>query len=859
MLNKLIVASCLPVFCATVTTAAPYQRGYLSPEESHKSIELQDGYSMKLVLSDPDVIEPVSMAWDGNGVLYVVEMRTYMQDVDAKGEKEPISRISRHEDVDGDGIYEKHSVFIDNLMLPRMVLPLDDRVMVGVTDTLDLWTYRDSDGDGVADEKVKVYEGGRRGGNMEHQPSGLLWNLDNWLYSTYTPKRYRFTDGKFEVEDLPKGQGQWGIGRDNVGRLYYSDAGGEKPAFSFQQPLVYGALNLPNQEEKGFRNVYPIAKVPDVQGGPRRVGKSGGLNHFTGGGGQSIYRGDRLPEDLQGNLVLPEPVGRLIRRAKVTRKDGFSVLSNYYKEDEFVRSADVNFRPLWSATSPDGAMMVIDIHRGIIQQGNWTKKGSYLRGIIKEWGLDKNIGKGRIYRLEHASYRPDKKPQMLKESTAELVAHLSHPNGWWRDTAQKLIILRDDRESVVPALEQLVRSGSSELGRLHGLWTLEGISQSSPEILAAALNDKDSQVRAAAIRIGEPYFSEGNDSFIRAFLSNKHLQNDVEMQLQSLNSIAYSGTQHADLIAYGEKLKKQKRNHVVFGALESMNNDLAERRANEGILRAKNKVFADSMARGQVAFEQLCFACHGADGKGAPMSGVEGQFLAPSFVGNKRLNDSDEASILTLLQGLTGPLDGKKYVGLMVGMENNSDEWIADIVTYIRNSFGNESYRTDPEMVAYLRKAHRNRKTPWTQGELEKLAPPTLFRKGWKLTASHGEHELKNLTDDNPRTRYTTGAQQKKGMWVQVELPRQELISGIKMDNARSNRDYPRGYQVVVSKDGKNWSKPLVNGVGGVEKAEARFVPQEAKFIKVELTADCDEKLFWTIHELELYGVSRVN
>ena len=118
-----------------------YQRGFLSVEESHKSIQLQDGYSLELVLSDPHTEEPVACAFDGNGVLYVVEMRTYMQTADAGGEQEPRSRISRHEDTDGDGIYDKHSVFIDNLLLPRAVLPLDDRVMVHVTNTLDLWNW----------------------------------------------------------------------------------------------------------------------------------------------------------------------------------------------------------------------------------------------------------------------------------------------------------------------------------------------------------------------------------------------------------------------------------------------------------------------------------------------------------------------------------------------------------------------------------------------------------------------------------------------------------------------------------------------------------------------------------------------
>ena len=88
--------------------------------------------------------------------------------------------------------------------------------------------------------------------------------------------------------------------------------------FYFQQPIAYGALDLPEQEANGFREVFPIADVPDVQGGKRRVNKRGGLNNFTGCAGQGIYRGDRLPADLKGNLIIPEPVGRLIRRAIVT-------------------------------------------------------------------------------------------------------------------------------------------------------------------------------------------------------------------------------------------------------------------------------------------------------------------------------------------------------------------------------------------------------------------------------------------------------------------------------------------------------------------------------------------------------------
>ena len=831
-----------------------YQKGFLSIEEAHKSIELQDGYALDLVLSNPDIHEPVAMAWDGNGALYVVEMRTYMQDANAVGEQTPKSRISRHEDTNGDGVYDKHSVFIDNLLLPRAVLPLDDRIMVHTTNTLDLWTYRDTDNDGVADEKVKVYEGGRRGGNMEHQPSGLIWNLDNWIYVTYENKRYRFTNGKLEVEKIPRGGGQWGIGMDDAGRNYYSAAGGEKPAFYFQQPIAYGALDLPGQEANGFREVFPIADVPDVQGGRRRVSKRGGLNNFTGCAGQGIYRGDRLPADLKGDLIIPEPVGRLIRRAKVTRKDGRTVLTNAYPGTEFIRTRDINFRPLWATTSPDGAMMVIDMHRGIIQQGNWTRPGSYLRGVIDKWGIHKNIQQGRIYRLTHDSFRPDKQPRMLDETTEELVAHLSHPNGWWRDTAQKLIILRTDRDSVVPLLEKKVRESKSELGRLHALWTLEGIGKASPKVLAAAIADSSSLVRSNAVRVAELFLADGDSTVVTALTDSAYLEDDPEMFLQAINSISFSGTENETLRALHDSLIEVNVNNPVIGQLKQIKRSNQSEREKRRINTKRNARLAKSMESGKVIYQQLCFSCHGPDGKGAPMPGQPGHKLAPSFRSNPRLMSHDNTAVLTLLHGLTGDIDGKKYEGLMVSMATNDNEWIANITTYIRNSFGNKAEPTRPSQVEELRDRFKSRKEPWTQAELEKIYPPILAnQKQWKLTASHGQDELKGCVDHDMSSRFTTGKFQNPGMWVQVELPKISEITQITLDAGSSTGDYPRGYEVVASIDGKTWTKPIARGDGKSAVTNIKFAPTKAKFLKITQTKR-HSGLYWSIHEMSLNG-----
>ena len=96
----------------------------LSPADEAKKIWLPPGFKLEPVLADPDIQEPAQIAFDGNGRMFVLEIRGYMQDADATGELDPVGRISLHEDKDGDGVYETHHVFVDKLIFPRFVTPL---------------------------------------------------------------------------------------------------------------------------------------------------------------------------------------------------------------------------------------------------------------------------------------------------------------------------------------------------------------------------------------------------------------------------------------------------------------------------------------------------------------------------------------------------------------------------------------------------------------------------------------------------------------------------------------------------------------------------------------------------------------
>ena len=216
-----------------------------TPAEEAKGFMLPAGYRLELVAADPDVISPTLIEFDGNGRMYVGEMISYMMDASATREHDPISRISRWESTKGDGHYDKRTVFVDHVVAPRMILPLQDGVILtSETDSDDLVKWTDTNGDGVADKRDVVFTGIGQSGdpNIEHQKAGLLWNMDNWIYTTYNPFRIRWTPSGFLRESTAANGGQWGLASDDDGKPWFVDAGGERGPMNFQFPIHYGSF-----------------------------------------------------------------------------------------------------------------------------------------------------------------------------------------------------------------------------------------------------------------------------------------------------------------------------------------------------------------------------------------------------------------------------------------------------------------------------------------------------------------------------------------------------------------------------------------------------------------------------------------
>ncbi len=822
-----------------------------TPAETMASIQLPPGYHLQLVLSEPEIKEPVIASFDGDGRMFVAEMRSYMQEIDGKNELEPVSRVSLHWSSKGDGVYDKHTVFADKLKLPRMLLPLDKgRVVIGETDTNDLFLYTDTDGDGVSDKKEPFYEGGARGGNLEHQPNGLVWAIDNGMYSTYNNYRLRWTPKGVVKEPAAANNGQWGLGQDDHGKVYFVNAGGESGPVSFQVPVVYGAFNPKERFAPGFEEVWPLVGRADVQGGANRFRPADKtLNHFTATAGIEVYRGDRLPAELRGNVFFGEPVGRLVRRSTVKSEDGRVTLSNPYQDakSEFLRSTDPCFRPLNLTTAPDGTLYIVDMYRGIIQEGNWVREGSYLRKVVEQYHFQDVVGHGRIYRLVHDTTTPGPQPHMLDETPAQLVAHLDHPNGWWRDTAQKLLVLRSDK-SVAPALAAMARGNKNYLARMHALWTLEGLGALEPALVREKLKDENPQVRATAIRVSESLYKAGDKSFL-ADLEAMSNDKDVDVVIQSALS--------AKLLEFPNwkpQLEALAASHPTTGLKA-----IADAILNPpGAITAKQFTGQQlkQMRAGEATYQTLCAACHAPDGKGMPMvGGIPNARLAPALAGSKTILGYKDGPILVQLHGLIGDIDGKKYEGQMISMATNDDAWIASVLSYVRNSFGNHASFISPKEVAQLRATTKARTQPWTAPELRAALPqPLTNRSEWKLTASHANAACAAAIDGNKKSRYTTGASQVPGMWFQIELPRETSVAGVELDSSDSPRDYPRGYKAEVSTDGQKWIE-VAQGNGSDAVTEIDFPAVNARFIRVTQTGSVNG-LFWSIHELQVLAAS---
>jgi putative heme-binding domain-containing protein len=476
----------------------------LPPDEALRTFRVAEGFRIECVAAEPLVVDPVFFEFDPDGRIWAIEFRGWMRDLEGSGEGDPLCRIVVLDDTDGDGRMDTSTVFLDGLVMPRTLAFVEGGVLVA--EPPHLWYCRDLDGDLACDSKERVGEYGKPG-NPEHTDNGLMLALDNWMYNAKSSVRHRFADGRLEPSPTAF-RGQWGIAQDDHGRLFYNYENSALHAdlapadFVLRNPhlpagCVAAALNVNVAADAA--EVFPIRVTPGITLGGTELRPDGRLRTFTVACGPSIYRGDQYPPEYRGAAVIPEAAGHLVRLALLDGDGATLAARNAFGDREWIASTDERFRPVCSRTGPDGTVYFCDLYRGVIEHVIFMMP--YLRNQILSRGLDKPIGLGRIYRVVHEGGEPGPRPRLAAAENAALVESLAHPNGWWRDTAQRLLVERRAVD-VADRLREVAASDTTmPVGRVHALWTLSGIDRLDWKTAASCLGAADASLSAHAIRL----------------------------------------------------------------------------------------------------------------------------------------------------------------------------------------------------------------------------------------------------------------------------------------------------------------------------------------------------------------------
>ncbi|WP_041522723.1 PVC-type heme-binding CxxCH protein [Gilvimarinus agarilyticus] len=731
----------------------------LNVEQALKSFNLQPGFVVEPVVSEPNVFNPVAMSFDAKGRMWVAEMTTYMPDVRGEGEMKPEGNIAVLEDTDGDGAVDKRRIFLSDIILPRTISLVEGGIFYA--DQTSLYFTEVLEKDGVLTPGIRevVDPNYAEGGNVEHKPNTMLYGIDNWYYNAKSNKKYQTLPLTAELpegsEEIYRNQywklvraetdyrGQWGLSMDDYGRLYHNGNSSpihgeylrpgslrknpgywpEMPAHSIGDIYVY-----PSRMNPGINRGYMEGML--VADGPDR----GKLVGFTAASGSLVYRGSNFPKKFYGMGLTPEPAANLISARFINEGEGELTGKPVYPKQELFTSQDERFRPVNLYNAPDGTVYILDMYHGILQHKEFLT--SYLAAQIDDRELDKNNNTmGRIYRLRWQANEAAKVANLASANNAELVALLAHANAWQRDTARRLLIERNAKASAASIRKQLEQL-PDPVGIVNSLWALYGLGEIDLATVKTFMASENDQVAMAAAAVGEALPEKDHKAYHTLLLSLA--QSGYPRALQAAVSVSAikGGTDVSKQVLDAYLDKPYTREAVISGLGDDADafiarieddypdaqvmyalNNLGKKRqdaSNREQLSKSGKALYDEgkkLYNGRTA----CAGCHGAHGNGVP--GLGPTFWNSQWVSNK------ETLAKVLLHGLSGPIwvdvhywNTQAVMPGFAARADISDKDLAAIATYIRNSWGNTldsgSAYTEAE-VAKVRAKTEGRATPY--------------------------------------------------------------------------------------------------------------------------------------------------
>ena len=545
-----------------VSCHQPDSRVSTSAQNALSTFELDPRFQIELVASEPLVADPVAMEIDEAGRMYVVEMHGYPLDKSGTG------KIKLLSDTDGDGRMDESTVFADELVLPTGIMRWKKGVLV--TDPPHVLYLEDTTGDGKADLRNIVLTGFAVS-NPQHNVNSPLLGLDNWIYlgheAAITTHRYeeefgdrggdiyfpaqpdsprlpenasgrsvRFRPDSHELEMLSS-KTQFGQTFDAWGHhLLVTNSNHiiqEVIAARYLErnpDLLVSDATQSLSDHGNAPEVFPITDNPEHQ-------LLTNVGIITSACGLTMYQGGAFPAGFDSVTFVAEPVSNLVHADRLTDQGASFTASRLYPEKEFLASTDAWFRPVNMYVGPDGALYVIDYYRQIIEHPEWMAEE-----VVQSGALYNGTDQGRIYRITPKGTQPvswTKESLLGDATTEELVEALAHDNAWWRRHAQRLLLDRNEEEAV-PLLKEMAQNTDAPLGRLHALWTLEGLRELSPEIIRQALQDPVPGIRENAIRLAELHLDEA-PALTEALLALQE-DTDPKVRFQLLCTLGFLDT-----------------------------------------------------------------------------------------------------------------------------------------------------------------------------------------------------------------------------------------------------------------------------------------------------------------------------
>ena len=706
-------------------------------------------FEITAIAAEPLLNSPVAMSFDHLGRIWVVELPGYMRDIDGSDENAPDGKIIILEDENEDGIMDTRSVFLDNLITPRTLLHAYGGLLY--SESTNLWWAKLSDTKII--EQVLVDSLYVVGGNIEHQPNGLLYHVDNWIYSANSKARYRFKNGTW-LKEPTSFRGQWGLSADQNGRLFYNNN---------SLPLATDYL-MPNQlidhpfQKLKFSYSQSIAadlRIHALQATAVNRGYIEGvlneaerIKEFTSACAPFIYVGKKFKYPNQAEAFVCAPEANLIKRYQINEKDGKPIATPFYEKEEngqFLISKDETFRPINLYNGADGAMYILDLRKGIIQHRAYMT--TYLRDKILDKNLDSVNGLGRIYRIQHKGFDEPKAIEWANLKAENWVNLLSTTNGYLRNLAQKRLIALNAK-GTKELLEKIATDPFHPAGQIQALWTLEGLNLLTPELLTFAfMTSVNTTVQSHLVRLSElfpekekdfiPYFEkiiQEDASYLQFQLAARLGKSDLPKMQElwlTLAEINRNNPAFCEALISGifEKEEQFLNQLSPLSSPDSLSNFIKKVIQNKAINSIQSpkfytSTFKDDRTAGFDLFSIHCASCHGLDGEGKDK-------LAPPMTHSEFVSGSKDRLITLVLNGLKGPIhvNGELYDMnlVMPGLKNNptlSDKDIADLLVFVRNSFSFSDTYINAEDVSKWREATKDRDSLYTENELiERFGP----------------------------------------------------------------------------------------------------------------------------------------